>query len=170
MPKLLFPIALLPSQWSRRRSTNNILLAPNPHDPRGFCAKLSDFGQFRWCGGGQLNHDTLALEGVADVSCRAAPARHKLVAQPLQRSLPTRFCRITAGLSTALAARQTHRTSQLKGTVDFMPPGALHRQCAPSLQPAGFACSAVCWRAARSVHHVERPPGRTHSPPLRQLP
>ena len=32
---------------SRRRSTNNILLAPNPHDPRGFSAKLSDFGQFR---------------------------------------------------------------------------------------------------------------------------
>ncbi|PRW58290.1 Mitogen-activated kinase kinase kinase 13-A [Chlorella sorokiniana] len=50
-------------------STNNILLALNPHDPRGFSAKLSDFG-----------------------------------------------------LSTVLAARQTHRTSQLKGTVDFMPP------------------------------------------------
>lgn len=51
-------------------STNNILLCPDPSDPRGFRAKLSDFG-----------------------------------------------------LATALADRQTHSTSQLKGTVDFMPPG-----------------------------------------------
>lgn len=27
-----------------RRSTNNVLLSPNPQDPRGFSAKLSDFG------------------------------------------------------------------------------------------------------------------------------
>lgn len=50
-------------------STNNVLLVPDPSDPRGFRAKLADFG-----------------------------------------------------LSTVLRERRTHKTSQLKGTVDFMPP------------------------------------------------
>lgn len=50
-------------------STNNVLLAPDASDPRGFRARLSDFG-----------------------------------------------------LSTVLRNCQTHKTSQLKGTVDFMAP------------------------------------------------
>lgn len=49
-----------------------------------------------------------------------------------------------AGLATLLHDRQTHQTSQLKGTTDFMPPGGC-RCCALA---GGRGTGALLWAAA----------------------
>lgn len=122
-----------PHPCHARRSTNNILLATNPHDPRGFSAKLSDFGEgpvgsARLCAPWQMadGHGSGAFGGS---SCTGTGCLEwGPLGGPPQRILARitwHFICIPAGLSTVLAARQTHRTSQMKGTVDFMPPGGL---------------------------------------------
>ncbi|KAL4430886.1 hypothetical protein ABPG75_006142 [Micractinium tetrahymenae] len=102
-------------------STNNVLLSADPGDPRGFRAKLSDFG-----------------------------------------------------LTTLLRDQQTHNTSQLKGTTDFMPPEiftvgqvrfavdiyslgiALFWMCTGESPYAGLAPFQVVGRKLEEVHKQAR--------------
>ena len=108
-------------------STNNVLLAPDPADPRGFSAKLADFG---------LATVRCCLPCDANASNQRVCCLRLLPHSRLPRSRRRSSCAhahppLFASPGQVLLERPKHQHSQLKGTVDFMPPGALQHSLHP---------------------------------------
>lgn len=109
----------------RDLTATNVLLATHG-DERGFRALLSDFGGWAKGARGGPSISAGTVPSKAALACQSASNAPLLrrraaqpwpIAEPFDRAVHCCALLCSAGLSTTLSEEQTHRTSEVKGTI-----------------------------------------------------